>query len=226
MEDGEGEDPGEVPGVDVGGDEEDGEGDGPIGLAGGFGEEGGGEGGEGDDCHAGAFGGVEGVGQGENGAEEDVVVAPAADEAACVFGVFGDVGEPGEPAEGEDEGGEGGPAPVAAAGEIGPEEDGPIFCGGGEAQEGVGPGPFVAFGGVECGEGEGDHDGVVMAHAPELDQAEGAPGPGDPAPLFIGREPLPEEPAEEEIGEAGAPFHGVEIAVATEVYEEELEGLE
>jgi hypothetical protein len=37
---------------------------------------------------------------------------------------------------------------------------------------------------------------------------------------------LPEEPAEEEVGEAGAPFHGVEIAVATEVYEEELEGLE
>ena len=87
-------------------------------------------------------------------------------------------------------------------------------------------GPFVAFGGVEGGEGEGDHDGVVVAHAPEFDEAEGAPGRGDPAPRFIWREPLPEEPAEEEVGEAGAPFHGVEIAVATEVYEEELEGLE
>ncbi len=84
----------------------------------------------------------------------------------------------------------------------------------------------MAFGGIEGGEGEGDHDRVVMAHAPELDQAEGGPGPGDPAPLFIGREPLPEEPAEEEIGEAGADFHDGEVGGAAEVDEGELERLE
>ena len=84
----------------------------------------------------------------------------------------------------------------------------------------------MAFGGVEGGEGEGDHDGVVMAHAPELDEAEGGPGPGDPAPFFGGREPLPEEPAEEEIGEAGADFHDGEVGGAAEVDEGELEGLE